>query len=102
MQYNSPEDCFGAVYMYTVTDFLVSCKVKKSFSLCLIEQHAMKWRYSSMQSQYSVELSGYLQSLVALPLVKEPLVRVRYEAAWVPMLLGCTFVINCLFLELNA
>jgi hypothetical protein len=55
-----------------------------------------------MQSQYSVQLSGYLQSLVALPLVKEPLVRVRYEAAWVPVLVGCTCVINCLLLELNA
>ena len=33
--------------------------------------------------------------------MKEPLVHVGYEAAWVPVLVGCTSVINRLLLELN-
>jgi hypothetical protein len=49
-----------------------------------------------------VELSGYLQNLIALPMEKELLVHVGYEAAWVPLLVGYTSVINHLLLELNA
>jgi len=53
-----------------------------------------------MQSECSVELS-YLQTLVALPLVKEPLVHAGYEDAWVQVLVGYTSVINRLLLELS-